>query len=113
MLTAHWPSRETALTGNGFAGLGTAYMGLGFDGPLFTSLADPKNPSLPPYVLDAIREALPAFDRQIKGFAMPDAVLTGVETRTSSPVRVKRGDDFQSINIKGLYPAGRGATGRT
>ncbi len=64
---------------------------------------------LPDYAIAAIREALPAFDKQIKGFAMDDAVLTGVETRTSSPVRVKRGDDFQSINIKGLYPAGEGA----
>jgi uncharacterized FAD-dependent dehydrogenase len=50
-----------------------------------------------------------AFDRQIKGFAMADAVLTGVETRTSSPIRIKRGADFQSINTRGLYPAGEGA----
>ena len=64
---------------------------------------------LPKYVVNAIREALPAFDRQITGYAMEDAVLTGVETRTSSPVRVKRGDDFQSINTRGLYPAGEGA----
>ena len=59
--------------------------------------------------LEAIREALPAFDQQIKGFAMKDAVLTGVETRTSSPLRITRGDDFQSLNVKGLYPAGEGA----
>jgi uncharacterized protein len=66
--------------------------------------------SMPPYVIAAIREALPAFDKQIKGFAMNDALLTGVETRTSSPIRVKRNDhDFQSINTKGLYPAGEGA----
>lgn len=64
---------------------------------------------LPSYAINAIREALPAFDKQIKGFAMDDAVLTGVETRTSSPIRIKRGDDFQSINTKGLYPAGEGA----
>ena len=64
---------------------------------------------LPDYAIEAIREALPAFDRQIKGFAMQDAVLTGVETRTSSPVRITRGDDFQSLNVKGLYPAGEGA----
>jgi uncharacterized FAD-dependent dehydrogenase len=75
----------------------------------FTALADPKRPSLPPYVLAAIREALPAFDRQIKGFAMADAVLTGVETRTSSPLRITRGKDLQSLNVKGLYPAGEGA----
>ncbi|MFN3751632.1 MAG: NAD(P)/FAD-dependent oxidoreductase [Thiobacillus sp.] len=65
--------------------------------------------ALPPYAIEAIREALPAFDRQIHGFAMDDAVLTGVETRTSSPVRITRGDDFQSLNVKGLYPAGEGA----
>jgi uncharacterized protein len=66
-------------------------------------------PSLPAYAIEAIREALPAFDRQIKGYAMHDAVLTGVETRTSSPVRVKRLDNFQSVNTKGLFPAGEGA----
>jgi hypothetical protein len=65
--------------------------------------------SLPDYAIEAIREAIPAFDQQIKGFAMKDAVLTGVETRTSSPLRITRGDDFQSINVKGLYPAGEGA----
>lgn len=65
--------------------------------------------ALPEYAIEAIREALPAFDRQIKGFAMEDAVLTGVETRTSSPLRITRGGDFQSLNIKGLYPAGEGA----
>jgi uncharacterized FAD-dependent dehydrogenase len=65
--------------------------------------------ALPDYAIEAIREALPAFDRQIKGFAMPDAVLTGVETRTSSPVRIPRGDDYQCLNVRGLYPAGEGA----
>ncbi|WP_412479715.1 NAD(P)/FAD-dependent oxidoreductase [Azonexus sp. IMCC34839] len=64
---------------------------------------------VPPYVIEALREAIPAFDKQIKGFAMADAVLTGVETRTSSPIRIKRGDDFQSLNTRGLYPAGEGA----
>ena len=75
----------------------------------FTELAAAQRPSLPPYVLAAIREALPAFDRQIKGFGMPGAVLTGVETRTSSPLRITRGRDFQSLNVHGLYPAGEGA----
>jgi len=65
--------------------------------------------ALPDYAIEAIREALPAFDQQIKGFAMKGAVLTGVETRTSSPLRITRGDDFQSLNVKGLYPAGEGA----
>ncbi|MBM0741679.1 NAD(P)/FAD-dependent oxidoreductase [Phormidium sp. CLA17] len=65
--------------------------------------------SLPEYAIAAIREALPAFDKQINGFAMPDAVLTGVETRTSSPIRIKRKEDYQSLNTEGLYPAGEGA----
>jgi len=65
--------------------------------------------SLPAYAIAAIREALPAFARQIKGFAIGDAVLTGVETRTSSPLRISRGEDGQSINTRGLYPAGEGA----
>ena len=65
--------------------------------------------ALPDYAIEAIREALPAFDQQIKGFAMEDAVLTGVETRTSSPLRITRGDDCQSVNVQGLYPAGEGA----
>ncbi|MEY4589182.1 MAG: hypothetical protein RL497_1258, partial [Pseudomonadota bacterium] len=64
---------------------------------------------LPTYAITALREAIPAFDRQIKGFAEADALLTGVETRTSSPICIKRSEDFQSINIKGLYPAGEGA----
>jgi uncharacterized protein len=65
--------------------------------------------SLPDYAIEAIREALPAFDKKIKGFAMDDAMLTGVETRTSSPIRIKRKEDYQSINTEGLYPAGEGA----
>ncbi len=65
--------------------------------------------SLPDYAITAIREAIPAFNKQIAGFAMDDAVLTGVETRTSSPIRIKRGDNYQSINTKGLYPTGEGA----
>jgi uncharacterized FAD-dependent dehydrogenase len=78
-------------------------------GVLPTHLAEPGRESLPGYVLDAIREALPAFERQIAGFALPDALLTGVETRTSSPLRIPRGTDRQSINVAGLYPAGEGA----
>ncbi|MEO5622091.1 MAG: NAD(P)/FAD-dependent oxidoreductase [Dokdonella sp.] len=65
--------------------------------------------ALPDYAITAIREALPMFDRRIRGFAMSDALLTGVETRTSSPIRIRRGEDFQSINTHGLYPAGEGA----
>jgi len=64
---------------------------------------------LPDYAVEAIREALPAFERQIKGYAMEDAIMTGVETRTSAPIRIKRGEDLQSINTRGLFPAGEGA----
>ncbi len=65
--------------------------------------------ALPDYAIAAIREAIPAFGKQIKGFAMADAVLTGVETRTSSPVRITRNEGCQSLNTAGLYPAGEGA----
>jgi uncharacterized protein len=78
-------------------------------GVTLTDLADPGRPSLPDFALAAIREALPAFERQIKGFSMHDAVLTGVETRTSSPLRITRGKTFESLNVAGLYPAGEGA----
>ena len=64
---------------------------------------------IPDYAVAAIREALPMFDKQIKGFAMNDAVLTGVETRTSSPIRIKRNAQYQSLNTRGLFPAGEGA----
>ncbi len=67
------------------------------------------HPSLPPYAIEAMREAFPAFGRRIKGFDRHDAVLTGVETRTSAPLRITRGEDFQSLNVLGLYPAGEGA----
>jgi uncharacterized FAD-dependent dehydrogenase len=74
-----------------------------------TDLGAPGHAALPDYAIDAIREALPAFERQIRGFSMSDAMLTGVETRTSSPLRITRGRDFQSLNVQGLYPAGEGA----
>ena len=65
---------------------------------------------LPSYAIQAMREALPVFGRKIKGYDMKDAVLTGVETRTSSPLKMTRGDNFQSLNTQGLYPAGEGAS---
>ena len=65
--------------------------------------------ALPPYAIEALREALPVWGKKIKGFDLPDAVLTGVETRTSSPLRIPRGEDCQSLNVRGLYPAGEGA----
>jgi uncharacterized FAD-dependent dehydrogenase len=88
-----------------FAGVLPSYK----PGVRLVDLAEPGRPSLPDDVLAAIREALPSFERQIRGFAMADAVLTGVETRTSSPLRVTRGADYQSLNVAGLYPAGEGA----
>jgi hypothetical protein len=65
---------------------------------------------LPDYAVAAMREALPVFGRKIKGYDMADAVMTGVETRTSSPLRIPRGEDHQSTNTQGLYPAGEGAS---
>jgi hypothetical protein len=90
---------------------GRASTTLGTVQPSYTPGVTPTDLStaLPDYAIAAIREALPAFDKQIKGFAMSDAVLTGVETRTSSPVRIKRRADFQSMSTAGLYPAGEGA----
>jgi uncharacterized FAD-dependent dehydrogenase len=65
---------------------------------------------LPEYAVTALREAFPAFDKQVKGYFKADAVLTGLETRTSSPIRIKRrDDDLQSLNTRGLFPAGEGA----
>jgi uncharacterized protein len=90
-------------------------------GVFLTNLGQAAQPSLPMYAIDAIREAIPAFGRQIAGFDMPDAMLTGIETRTSAPIRIKRFEDrgaakgelhprrYQSINTPGLYPAGEGA----
>jgi len=66
--------------------------------------------ALPGYAIAAMREAFPAFGQKIKGFDLHDAVLTGVETRTSSPIKMSRGEDLQSLNVRGLYPAGEGAS---
>jgi uncharacterized FAD-dependent dehydrogenase len=90
---------------------GTASTALGEVAPSYRPGVTPTDLSacLPDYAIAAIREALPAFGRQIKGFDRHDAVLTGVETRTSSPIRIRRGEDFQSLNTPGLYPAGEGA----
>jgi hypothetical protein len=65
--------------------------------------------SLPRYAIEAIQEAIPHFNKKIAGFSMNDAIFTGVETRTSAPLRITRGSDFQSLNVRGLYPAGEGA----
>ncbi len=92
------------LKGNGSEKLGAVAPSFK-PGIKLTDLSD----ALPAYCIEALREALPAFNKQIKGFAQHDALLTGVETRTSSPVAIKRGVDYQSINTQGLYPAGEGA----
>ena len=120
----HWESRAFELGGGDYKApgqlvadflRGQASSALGSVEPSYkpgvrlTQLGRPECSSLPLYAIEAIREALPAFDRQIKGFVMPDAVLTGVETRTSSPLRITRGSDHQSLNVRGLYPAGEGA----
>ena len=120
----HWESRAFELGGGGYQAPGQLVgdflrsqrsSAFGSVAPSYkpgvtlTDLGARAHSSLPDYAIDAIREALPAFERQIKGFAMPDAMLTGVETRTSSPLRITRGRDFQSLNVRGLYPAGEGA----
>ena len=90
---------------------GRASSGLGAVIPSYTpgvKLGDLRE-ALPAFAIEAMREALPVFGRKIRGFDMADAVLTGVETRTSSPVRITRGEDFQSLNVQGLYPGGEGA----
>ncbi len=97
------------LVGDFLAGRPSTHLGTVM--PSYTPGVTPTDLStaLPDYAIAAIREALPAFEKQIKGFAMNDAVLTGVETRTSSPVNIKRNASFQSMNTRGLYPAGEGA----
>ena len=91
---------------------GRASTALGSVEPSYTpgvTLGDLSS-SLPAYAIAAMREAFPAFGRKIKGFDTHDAVLTGVETRTSSPIKMSRGEDMQSVNVRGLYPAGEGAS---
>ena len=90
---------------------GVASTGFGAVQPSYRPAVLPTDLSacLPDYAIAAIREALPRFERQIPGFSMADAVLTGVETRTSSPIRIVRNEAFESVNTAGLYPAGEGA----
>ncbi|MGB8076703.1 MAG: NAD(P)/FAD-dependent oxidoreductase [Gallionella sp.] len=120
-LQRRWESRAFELGGNDYCApgqlIGDFLAGrpstkLGEVQPSYTPgvrLTD-LSTALPDYAIAAIREALPAFAKQIKGYHMADAVLTGVETRTSSPIRIKRNKgDYQSVNTRGLYPAGEGA----
>ena len=119
-LQRHWESQAFIAGGGTYAApgqrvgdflAGKASTSLGSVTPSYRPGLTPTDLSacLPDYAIAAIREAIPAFGRQIKGYDMEDAVLTGVETRTSAPVRVPRGEDFQSTNTRGLYPAGEGA----
>ena len=119
-LQRHWEERAFAAGGGTYAAPGQrvgdflahrASVALGAVVPSYRPGVHPTDLSgcLPDYAIDAIREALPVFGRQIAGFAMEDAVLTGVETRTSSPIRIKRNEQFQSLNTAGLFPAGEGA----
>jgi uncharacterized FAD-dependent dehydrogenase len=119
-LQRHWESQAFVAGGSSYRApaqlvgdfvAGKASTGLGEVVPSYRPGVTPTDLSacLPEYAITAMREALPAFGRQIRGFDRHDAVLTGVETRTSSPIRIQRGEDFQSLNTPGLYPAGEGA----
>jgi len=116
----HWETRAFEVGGSNYhapaqrvgdflAGRGS--IGLGSVIPSYKPGVTPADLAdcLPDYAVEAIREALPQFDRRIQGFAIEDAVMTGVETRTSSPVRIARGEDGQSVNTMGIFPAGEGA----
>jgi uncharacterized FAD-dependent dehydrogenase len=116
----HWEERAFAAGGSNYNApaqrvgdflAGKASSALGDVVPSYKPGVTPTDLAacLPDYAVDAIREALPGFDQQIKGFALADAVMTGVETRTSSPIRIPRDATLQSLNTRGLYPAGEGA----
>jgi len=119
-LQQHWESKAFVAGGSSYAApaqkVGDLLAGRASDelGAVIPSYRPGVQPTdlascLPPFVIEAIREALPVFGRQIPGYDHPDALLTGVETRTSSPVRITRGRDFQSLNTARLFPAGEGA----
>ena len=116
----HWEERAFVAGGSNYHApsqrvgdflAGRASTSLGAVVPSYKPGVTPADLSacLPDYVISAIREALPAFERQIAGFSMADAIMTGVETRTSSPIRITRDAGLQSLNTRGLYPAGEGA----
>lgn len=119
-LQRHWESAAFVAGGGTYAApaqrvgdfiAGKASNSLGQVVPSYKPGVTPTDLSgcLPDYAIEAIREALPAFGKKIHGFDRDDAVLTGVETRTSSPIRIKRDERFQSLNTHGLFPAGEGA----
>jgi uncharacterized FAD-dependent dehydrogenase len=115
----HWESKAFEVGGRTYAApaqtvgdflAGKASTSLGSVVPSYRPGVTPTDLSLclPDFAVTAIREALPQFERRIRGFSMADAVMTGVETRTSSPIRIHRDETFQSPNTRGLYPAGEG-----
>ncbi|SEN05520.1 hypothetical protein SAMN05192583_1894 [Sphingomonas gellani] len=119
-LQRHWEQRAYVAGGSNYKApaqrvgdflAGRASTTLGSVVPSYKPGVQPADLSacLPDFAVAAMREALPVFGRQIRGYDHPDVVMTGVETRTSSPVRFTRGDDMQSLNTAGLYPAGEGA----
>jgi uncharacterized FAD-dependent dehydrogenase len=119
-LQRHWESLAYAAGGSTYAApgqtvgdflAGRASTSFGAVVPSYRPAVLPADLAqcLPDFVVQALREALPAFGRQIPRYDDPEALLTGVETRTSSPVRITRGKEFQSLNTPGLYPAGEGA----
>lgn len=116
----HWEERAFAAGGSSYKApaqrvgdflAGQASTALGSVIPSYRPGVTPTDITtcLPDFAVAALREAIPAFDRQIKGYAMADAVMTAVETRTSAPVRITRDARFQSLNTMGLFPAGEGA----
>jgi uncharacterized FAD-dependent dehydrogenase len=116
----HWEEKAFALGGASYAAPGQRledFLGNRSSGALGSVIPSYEpgvrltnlESALPSFVIEALREALPAFNRTIPGYAMADALLTGVETRTSSPLRLPRNGDFESVNTRGLYPAGEGA----
>ncbi len=119
-LQRHWESLAFTAGGSSYAApgqrlgdflAGQASTGFGEVTPSYKPSVTPTDLALclPDFAVEAMREALPIFGRQIPGYAHPDAMMTGVETRTSSPIRITRGKDFQSLNTARLYPAGEGA----
>jgi uncharacterized FAD-dependent dehydrogenase len=116
----HWESLAFAAGGGNYSApaqrvgdflAGRPSTALGAVHPSYTPAVRPTDLArcLPDYVVAALRESLPAFARRIAGFAMDDALLTGVETRTSSPIRITREGNFESPGARGLFPAGEGA----
>ncbi|MBS0477247.1 MAG: NAD(P)/FAD-dependent oxidoreductase [Proteobacteria bacterium] len=119
-LQRHWESLAYEAGGGGYKApgqrvedflAGRASTALGSVTPSYKPGVTPTDLShcLPHFAVEAMREAIPVFGRQIRRYDDPDVVMTGVETRTSSPVRITRGKDFQSLNVTGLFPGGEGA----